>query len=103
MSVEQSELRLRAMGVQHPQGAIIEATLEKGAAGCLSGPLDASVFDPCSVPLAPTDLMRRKARGRAVAIAVTAVLAMAILASLITGVGEDSTTGSTLTPIGRPG
>ncbi|TCM45329.1 hypothetical protein EV648_107483 [Kribbella sp. VKM Ac-2568] len=91
------------MGVQHPQGAIIEATLEKGAAGCLSGPLDASVFDPCSVPLAPTDLMRRKARGRAVAIAVTAVLAMAILASLITGVGEDSTTGSTLTPIGRPG
>jgi hypothetical protein len=39
------------------------------------------------VQLAPTDLMRRKTRGRAVAIAVTALLAVAILTSLIAGVG----------------
>ena len=54
--------------------------------------------------LAPTDLMRRKARGRAVAITVTALLAVGILASLIAGVGESSTAGSTtLAPSGRPG
>jgi hypothetical protein len=88
LSVELAELQLRAMGVQHPQGAIIEAALlDESAAGGLTAPLDVSVLNPCSMQLTPTDLMRRKARGRAVAIAVTALLAVAILTSLIAGVG----------------
>jgi DNA-directed RNA polymerase specialized sigma24 family protein len=88
LSVDDAELQLRATGVQHTQAAINEAALvDEGTAGGLGGPLDASVFDPCDVRLAPTDLMRRKARGRAVAITVTAALAVTILISLITTAG----------------
>ncbi len=68
LSVGETELQLRAIGVQHPQAAITEA---------------ATLDDPCAVQSAPTDLMRRKTTGRAVAITVTAVLAVAVLASLI--------------------
>jgi hypothetical protein len=79
-----AELQLRAMGLQHPKAAITEAAaIDENAAG----PLDAFVFDPCSVRLAPTDLMRRKARGRAVTITVTALLAALILASLVATAG----------------
>lgn len=82
LSVDEAELYLRAIGVQHAQAAINEAAeLEED-------PAAGSAFDPCSVRLAPTDLMRRKARGRAVVIAVTAVLAAAILISLIATAGK---------------
>ncbi|WBQ03902.1 hypothetical protein [Kribbella sp. CA-293567] len=90
LCVDETELQLRAMGIQHPQAAINEAALlEESTAAGLGGPLDASVFDPCDVRLAPTDLMRRKARGRAVAIAVTGVIALAILVSLIATAGAE--------------
>ena len=85
LSVDDAELQLRATGVQHTQAAIHEAALADE--GIADGSLDASVFDPCAVRLAPTDLMRRKARGRAVAITVTAALTVAILISLITTAG----------------
>jgi hypothetical protein len=49
------------------------------------------VFDPCAVRLAPTDLMRRKARGRAVAIAVTVLLALILLAALALTAGREPT------------
>jgi hypothetical protein len=75
LSVDETELQLRAIGVQHPQAAITEA---------------ATIDDPCAVQSAPTDLMRRKACGRAVAITVTAVLAVAVLASLIASAGPSS-------------
>lgn len=84
LSAEDAERQLRAMGIQHSQAAMNEAALlDKRAADGLGGPLDGSVFDPCAVRLAPTDLTRRKAHGRAVTITVTAVLAVAILISLI--------------------
>ncbi|MEV8373460.1 hypothetical protein AB0P21_12025 [Kribbella sp. NPDC056861] len=84
LSVDEAELQLRAMGIQHAQAAVNEACLlDEGTAGGPGGPLDAAVFDPCDVRLAPTDLVRRKARGRAVVIAVTALVAMAILFSLL--------------------
>jgi DNA-directed RNA polymerase specialized sigma24 family protein len=81
LSVDEAELQLRAIGIQHPQAAINEAALLEEITA--DDPLDATVFDPCAVRLAPTDLMRRKARGRAVAMTVTAVLAAAILISLL--------------------
>jgi hypothetical protein len=88
LSVDQAEVQLRAIGAQHPQAAIADAAmLEEQTADGPNGPLDPSVFDPCSVRLAPTDLMRRKARGRAVTVSVTAVLAVAILISLIATAG----------------
>ncbi|HET6291997.1 MAG TPA: hypothetical protein VFG33_01445 [Kribbella sp.] len=81
-----AELQLRVMGVQHPKAAIAEAAaIDENPAG--GPPLDAFVFDPCSVRLAPTDLMRRKARGRAVTITVTALLAVLILVSLLATAG----------------
>ena len=84
------EHELRAMGVQHPQAAITEASeLDDDAMAGVHGPLDVAVFDPCSVRLAPSDLMRRKARGRAVTITVTAVLALVILISLLASAGRD--------------
>ncbi|WP_020390288.1 hypothetical protein [Kribbella catacumbae] len=81
LSVDDAEQQLRAMGIQHSQAAINEAALTDEGAG--DGSRADSVFDPCAMRLAPTDLMRRKARGRAVAITVTAVLSVAILISLI--------------------
>lgn len=90
LSVDDAELQLRAMGIQHSQAAINEAALlDEGAGGGGAGGVggvgarDASVFDPCAMRLAPTELLRRKARGRAVAITVTAALSVAILISLI--------------------
>jgi hypothetical protein len=44
---------------------------------------DANRFDPCSARICPTELRRRNARGRLVAISATAVLTLTILASLI--------------------
>ena len=84
LAVDDAELLLRAAGIQHAQAAINEAALLDEGPGEL---LDASTFDPCAVRLAPTDLVRRKARGRAVAISVTSVLAAAILLSLLVTAG----------------
>ncbi|WP_343238205.1 hypothetical protein [Streptomyces sp. SID13031] len=86
LSVDEAELYLRTIGIQHAQAAINEAALldEDASSG--------TMFDPCAVRLAPTDLIRRKARGRAVAIAVTAVLAAAILISLLATAGESQPT-----------
>ncbi|WP_433017584.1 hypothetical protein [Kribbella sp. CA-294648] len=78
--MDDAELQLRAAGIQHAQAAINEAALPDEGPSEL---LDASTFDPCAVRLAPTDLVRRRARGRAVAISVTSALAVAILVSLI--------------------
>lgn len=92
LSVDDAEQQLRAMGIQHSQAAINEAALRDegagargsgGGGGGFGGSRADSVFDPCAMRLAPTDLMRRKASGRAVAITVTAVLSVAILISLI--------------------
>jgi hypothetical protein len=73
------ELLLRSVGVPNPHTAVVEAAALTGS----SASPDETVFDPYAAQLAETDLLRRKSRGRAVAIAVTAVLALAILASLI--------------------
>lgn len=89
LSADETEFQLRAIGVQHPQAAIAEAAaLDEHAAR-------PAVFDPCAARLAPNDLMHRRARGRAVAITVTTVLALAILTSLITTAGKE-------TPIATP-
>ncbi|MDX6260397.1 MAG: hypothetical protein QOH84_2085, partial [Kribbellaceae bacterium] len=87
LSVDEAELQLRAIGIQHPQAAVNEAALLEEVTA--EDPLDVSASDPCAVRLAPTDLMRRKASGRAVAIAVTAVLAAAILISLLATAGSE--------------
>lgn len=87
LSVDEAELQLRAIGIQHPQAAVNEAALLEEVTA--DEPLDVSASDPCAVRLAPTDLMRRKASGRAVAIAVTAVLAAAILISLLATAGAE--------------
>jgi DNA-directed RNA polymerase specialized sigma24 family protein len=81
LSVDETELQLRAIGIQHPQAAVNEAALLEEVTA--DDPLDVSASDPCAVRLAPTDLTRRNASGRAVAIAVTAALAAAILISLL--------------------
>lgn len=83
LSLEDAELLLRAIGIQHPQAAVNEAD------SVTSGSLDASVFDPCAMRQAPADLMRRNARGRAVTIAVTAALTAALLIALITTAGKE--------------
>jgi hypothetical protein len=72
------ELLLWTVGVPHSHAAVVEAAALTDS----STPPDEAVFDPYAAQLAQTGLLRRKARGRAVAIAVTAVLALAILASL---------------------
>ncbi|GAA3593750.1 hypothetical protein [Kribbella ginsengisoli] len=87
LSVDEAELQLRAIGIQHPQAAVNEAALLEEVTA--EDPLDVSASDPCAVRLAPTDLMRRKASGRAVAIAVTAVLAAVILISLLATAGQE--------------
>jgi hypothetical protein len=56
---------------------------EARAAWALGHSDTAAVFDPCSARLCPRELMRRTTRGRVVAISVTALLAIPILASLI--------------------
>ncbi|MFI5709627.1 hypothetical protein [Kribbella sp. NPDC051620] len=87
LSVDDAELQLRAIGVQHPQAAVNEAALLEEVTA--DDPLDVSSSDPCAVRLAPTDLMGRKVSGRAVAIAVTAVLAAVILISLLATAGKE--------------
>ncbi|TWD82221.1 hypothetical protein FB561_3349 [Kribbella amoyensis] len=90
LSIAEVEQELRAAGVRHPERAIAEAgELDEAAVAGIHGPLDAAVFDPCSVRLAPSDLMRRRARGRAVTICVTAVLVLAILLSLLVSGGRE--------------
>jgi hypothetical protein len=56
---------------------------EARAAWALEHSDTAAVFDPCSAPVCPTELRRRNTRGRVVAASATAVLAIAILVSLI--------------------
>jgi hypothetical protein len=73
------ELLMRTVGVQHPHAAVVEAEVLTDS----SAPPDKTVFDPYAAQLPQTGLLRRKSRGRAVAIVVTAILAFAILASLI--------------------
>ncbi|WP_328319994.1 hypothetical protein OHA70_20640 [Kribbella sp. NBC_00382] len=92
LSVDEAELQLRAIGIQHPQAAVNEAALLEEVTA--DEPLDVSASDPCAVQLAPTDLTRRKASGRAVAITVTAVLAAAILISLLATAGEEQQTAA---------
>ncbi|MEV6413006.1 hypothetical protein [Kribbella sp. NPDC051718] len=87
LSVDEAELQLRAIGIQHPQAAVNEAALLEEVTA--DEPLDVSTSDPCAVHLAPTDLIGRKVSGRAVAIAVTAVLAAVILISLIATAGKE--------------
>ncbi|WP_049797287.1 hypothetical protein [Kribbella flavida] len=90
LDVAETERQLRAMGFDHATGAIREAAeLDENAVASARGPLDAQVFDPCAVRLAPTDLLRRRARGRAVAIIVTTILAVLILLSLLLTAGRD--------------
>ncbi|MEV6286003.1 hypothetical protein [Kribbella sp. NPDC051770] len=92
LSVGDAESELRAAGIDSATAAIKEAAeLDESAVAGVSGPLDAQVFDPCAVRLAPTDLMRRKARGRAVAIIVTVLLALVLLASLALTAGRKET------------
>jgi hypothetical protein len=57
---------------------------EARAAWALEHSDTAAVFDPCSARVCPTELRRRNTRGSIVAVSATAVLAIAILASLIT-------------------
>ncbi|WP_432946766.1 hypothetical protein ACQPXM_09095 [Kribbella sp. CA-253562] len=93
LDVAEAESELRAAGVERASGAIKEAAeLDESAVAEVRGPLGAQVFDPCAVRLAPTDLMRRKARGRAVAIAVTLFLALILLAALALTAGREPTT-----------
>jgi hypothetical protein len=73
------ELLLWTVGVPRPHAAVIEAMALTDS----SAPPDETMFDPYAAQLPQTGLLRRKSRGRAVAIAVTAVLAIAILAALI--------------------
>jgi hypothetical protein len=87
LSVDEAELQLRAIGIQHPQAAVNEAALLEEVTA--DEPLDVAASDPCAVRLAPTDLMRRRSSGQAVAIAVTAVLAAAILISLLATAGAE--------------
>ncbi|GAB3832601.1 hypothetical protein [Kribbella italica] len=93
LGVAEAESELRAAGIDAAAAAIKEAAeLDETAVAGVRGPLDAQVFDPCAVRLAPTDLMRRKARGRAVAIIVTIVLALILLASLALTAGRGQST-----------
>jgi len=80
LSVDDTEYQLRAMGIQNPQAAINEAVLLEEDRAAVFGAL---VFEPCATRLAPTDLVRHKACGRAVAITATVLLSVAILACLI--------------------
>lgn len=84
LPVDDVELQLRATGIHHAQAAINDAAEYRDDTNGKAPAL----FNPCTIRLAPTDLMRRKARGRAVAIAATTLLTLTILISLLATAGH---------------
>ncbi|MGW7548790.1 hypothetical protein ACWGKQ_47880 [Streptomyces sp. NPDC054770] len=67
---------LRAVGVEHPEGALAEANGVPAEYPLLDSP----EFDPCSLQARPTDLMRRRQHTKA---ALAAAAALAVCGALV--------------------
>ncbi|MEV5955099.1 hypothetical protein AB0M11_15235 [Streptomyces sp. NPDC051987] len=67
---------LRAVGVEHPEGALAEANGVPAQYPLLDSP----EFDPCSLQARPTDLMRRRRHTKA---ALAAAAALAVCGALV--------------------
>ncbi|GAA1627521.1 hypothetical protein GCM10009744_14160 [Kribbella alba] len=74
---------IRLFGRPDADDLLLDRGSPEARAAWVLGHIDATVFDPCSARLCPTELKRRNTRGRAVAMWATVVLTVSILATLI--------------------
>ncbi|MFI0827654.1 hypothetical protein ACH4Q7_24760 [Streptomyces roseolus] len=76
LAPEETAALLSAAGVRDPGQALAAAEeLRAGTAGDVAALLRGPEFDPCTVHLRPTDLLRRRRRGRAGVLAAALLLA----------------------------